>query len=678
MDAFTAEDLYQHRVLAGLDGSSRHAHIVFRVKHAVRDSEKYESTCWHWNGDGPAPPRVLTDAAFGAQSPRLSPDADTLAFISRRGGDSAQVQLLPMHGGEARQLTRSDNALSAIQEWSSDGERLLLTASVPWSEHHDEGDAEARQRSKDNGAARPQVARFLPYKKDGSGVIVGERVQLFAADARSGELQPLVQGDCDVSGASWSPDGTRLAYIRNRDGRQRHRTDLWLADAEGRDPGQRTDSLASISKAEWSPDGRSLALVAGKIEGDSMMQLWLVDANGDAGPRRLGDDDFELTPESTVVWHPDGTRVAVIAARKGLQQIAIVDIATGAVRCVQHGLRQVLGLAACGDRLAFIVASMRWPDELHSVDWNGGGPRRHSEFNRRWISQRPQPRVRKRRFAVPDGDGGSEKIDAWLLLPASGEGPYPLLVDMHGGPQSQVLVDYAMHTYWYVLLSRGWAILAPNAVGSGGYGVGFAKRLCGRWGELDFPQYLAILDTLQREGLADARIVCTGKSYGGYLSAWAIGNSDRFKAAIVSAPVSDIQSHAGTSDTGYYVTPYAMGGEFHETSARAHALSPVTHCLRVTTPTLILQGAEDGRCPIGQSEQLFANLIRCSEVAAELVVYPGGSHSLAETGKPGHRVDYHQRLCDWAKRWTDSQGAGSRRASDQAAPADGSAPREAA
>src|SRR3954468_23256155 len=109
MDAFTVEDLYQHRVLAGLDGCSRHPHIVFRVKRAVRESEQYESTCWHWSGEGSAAPRALTDAAFDAQSPRLSPDASTLAFISQRGGDSAQVQLLPMRGGEARQLTHTYN-----------------------------------------------------------------------------------------------------------------------------------------------------------------------------------------------------------------------------------------------------------------------------------------------------------------------------------------------------------------------------------------------------------------------------------------------------------------------------------------------------------------------------------------------------------------------------------------
>jgi dipeptidyl aminopeptidase/acylaminoacyl peptidase len=240
-----------------------------------------------------------------------------------------------------------------------------------------------------------------------------------------------------------------------------------------------------------------------------------------------------------------------------------------------------------------------------------------------------------------------------VLLPARGSGPYPLLVDMHGGPHSHVSTDYAMHTCWYPLLSQGWAIVAPNAVGSSGYGTRFARRLRAYWGELDFPQYLAVVDALVDEGIADpARLVCTGKSYGGFLSAWAVGHADRFQAAIVSAPVSDIYSHGGTSDTGYYVTPYTMKGELPDTAERCVRLSPVAHARKATTATLILQGADDARCPIGQSEELFARLIRCSEVPVEMVVYPGGSHGLAESGKPSHRVDYHQRVCDWARRWT--------------------------
>jgi dipeptidyl aminopeptidase/acylaminoacyl peptidase len=267
---------------------------------------------------------------------------------------------------------------------------------------------------------------------------------------------------------------------------------------------------------------------------------------------------------------------------------------------------------------------------------------------------------------VPDGVGGQEKIDAWLLLPPHGKPPYPLLVDAHGGPQSGVLADFATHTYWYLLVSRGWAVLAPNAVGSSGYGAEFARRICGHWGELDFPQYEAVVETLQREGLADERLAISGKSYGGYLSAWAIGHTHRYKAAIVSAPVSNILSHAGTSDTGYYVAPYTMCDELPAVAKRAYALSPVAHCTDATTSTLILQGDDDGRCPLGQAEELFANLVRCTDTPVELVVYPGGTHGLAESGKPSHRVDYHQRVCDWAMRWTLRQPTSFKEESDSA------------
>ena len=154
-------------------------------------------------------------------------------------------------------------------------------------------------------------------------------------------------------------------------------------------------------------------------------------------------------------------------------------------------------------------------------------------------------------------------------------------------------------------------------------------------------------DALQEEGIASERLACTGKSYGGYLAAWAIGQTQRFHRAVVCAPISDVESHTGTSDTGYYVGPYSMGGEIDEVRELYHRLSPVEYCRAVETPTLLLQGQDDQRCPVGQSESLFANLVRCSKVPARMVIYPGGTHSLSATGKPSHRVDYHRRLSCW-------------------------------
>jgi dipeptidyl aminopeptidase/acylaminoacyl peptidase len=657
MRAFTPEDIYQHRILGGLAGSTGHSRMVFKVTRAIRNAETYRSIAWGLDLARGDRPQRLTASTSSAKSPSLRPDGGELAFLSKRDDAGLQVQLQDMDGGEARQLTDSKHALSTIEGWSPDGSRLLLTAQVDCSEKPEEGDRNARKRTGDSSSEkdRPQVARFLPYKKDGNGSIVGMRVKLFAADIGSGELTVLVGGDFDVNAGAWSPDGGRLAYLRGRSGRQRHWKDLWLADADGGNPRQRTQDLASVQKLAWSPDGKRIALIASKTEGSARAQLWLLEADGDGAPRLLGGEDFEIASASSIVWHPDGRRLAVITSHQGLQPLAVVDV-DGSTTLLRDGLRQAFGLAPCGDRLVYIATSMRWTDEIFSVNWDGSDVRRHSAFNRKWFQERTRPNVRKRRFTVPDGSGGQERIDAWLLLPPNAKPPYPLLVDAHGGPQSGVLADFAMHSYWYPLVSQGWAVLAPNAVGSSGYGKAFAERLCGHWGELDFPQFEAILDTLQREGVADERLAITGKSYGGYLAAWAIGHSNRFKAAIVSAPVSDVLSHAGTSDTGYYVTPYAMGGEIHETSGRCRALSPVAHCTSATTATLILQGEKDGRCPIGQAEQLFADLIRCTDVACEMVVYPGGSHGLAERGKPSHRVDYHQRLCDWANHWVLQEG----------------------
>ena len=132
---------------------------------------------------------------------------------------------------------------------------------------------------------------------------------------------------------------------------------------------------------------------------------------------------------------------------------------------------------------------------------------------------------------VPDGRGGIETIEGWLLRAGGGQGPLPLLDDAHGGPASYALLDFDTNVYWQVLCSRGWAVLALNAVGSASYGREFCQRLAGHWGEYDLPQHLAIIDALQEEGLASDRLACTGKSYGGFLGAWAIAHDTRFRAA---------------------------------------------------------------------------------------------------------------------------------------------------
>lgn len=632
----TPNDVYRHRHLQDLSGSPRDPRAVFVASRA--SGSGYRSTAWMIDTASPkARARPLTSSEFNARSLLVHPDGGRVAFLSERDPDKGpQVQLIELDGGEARAVTDVREPISSLLGWSHDGTRLLTLQSFKWKEDEND-DPEA--------GSRPLVVRYLPYKMDGSGPKVGSRTRLVSIDVASGEPTPLVEGDFDVSDATWSPDGRRLAFSRKRDGLQRHQADLWLADGDGRNARRATDDLYSVSGLRFSPDGATLAFAAGHIEGDSIVKLYLYDV--DRGERRcVGDGELQLEG-ATLVWHPDGARLATIAARRGLFEIVVIDVASAKVAPLRMGLRHVTALGASGDGLVFVAASVRRLDEVHRVDWDGGHRRRLTAFNRKWFGERIRPRVRKRRFTVPDAKGGTERIEAWLLLPPEGDGPFPALVDFHGGPQSIALLDFASHVYRYPLIAKGYAVIAPNPVGSNSYGDEFARRLTGHWGEYDLPQVESVLETLRDEGVLGDGAGCYGKSYGGYLSAWSAAMSDTFSAAVVSAPVANLQSHGGTSDTGYYVTPYAMDADLHEASERYARLSPVEHAARADTATLLLNGQDDQRCPVGQCEEMFANMVRAGHRDVMMVIYPGGSHSLAGSGRPSHRVDYHDRVVKW-------------------------------
>lgn len=287
-------------------------------------------------------------------------------------------------------------------------------------------------------------------------------------------------------------------------------------------------------------------------------------------------------------------------------------------------------------------------DEVHLLSWDPQAPSCCATSLNLALSERLRMHCVRERFEVPDGEQGSETIDVWVLSPwGQQDRELPVLVDMHGGPHSVALMDFASHVYIYALVASGWRVIAPNTVGSSGYGTDFAHRLRGRWGQLDFPQVQSVVRQLRDAGRAGAFVAAAGKSYGGFLSAWAIANGSEFGAAVISAPVANIASHAGTSDTGYYVGPYSMGGEMDDVRERYDALSPVEYFGKVDRPVLLLNGDQDQRCPVGQAEELFTRLLRLGCAHASMVVYPGGSHSMAASGRPTHREDYHRRIVEF-------------------------------
>lgn len=606
------------------------------------------SNIWICPLDG-TEPWQMTNAVAHDTMPRWSPDGGQLAFISDRLGNN-QVFLISRRGGEARQLGQLPGAALSC-EWSPDGKKLVVISSL-------QVDSSLRGQRPDPDAPpppsdAPMVAWKIPYKADGMGFILNLESHLFTMDVSTGDTIQLTDGPFDVRSANWSPDGQSIVYVRTREGDESHRTDVWTMGADGSNSRQLTTQHAQVLFPVWSPDGRWIVFSGTRAEGDAQTRLWLVDVSS-GEVRGLGDESIEISTEGQSVQFASGdsSRILAIVARQGVQEAVEITVPEGKMKTLAGGERHLSKLAHSKEFLVYTACSPVSAMEICCCRRDGSDEKTLTRFNA-WWNERIMASMERRRFQVPDGDGGTETIDGWLLRPPGVQGPTPLLVDVHGGPASYVLFEYGPTAYWSMLWSQGWSILALNAVGSSSYGRKFAGRLRRRWGELDLSQHLAAVQQLQKEGLCDDRLAIAGKSYGGYMSAWAIGHTTLFRAAVVMAPVANIEAHYGTSDSGYYSDPYALGQDGQIDRDFVRPLSPVMHAQNARTPTLILQGDDDQRCPRAQAEELFMTLRRRANVPCELVLYPGASHKFTSEACLPHRIDAMQRITGWLMRWAD-------------------------
>ena len=636
---FVAEDLLRYQSITSLTAHGERC--AGAVTSPNRYADGYTSAIWLVAAN--TAPVQLTSGTSSDNSPAWSPDGSMLAFISNRTGGSPQIYLIRSDGGEARPLVNPVGVIAV--SWDPDGQHVYATASVavdPQARGH-------RQKGGPN-STRPQVVWRLPYQADGAGYILDREIHLFRVNIMSGETRQITDGPYDVLNFDPAPDGRRIAYVRKRPGREAHRSDLWVCDANGGNARQISHDVVLTQSPRWSPDGRRIVFAGSPFEADPHTRLWYSDmTTGTVSP--IGDESLEVAPGGSIHWAADGVSVVLVIVRSGLTQMARVWVPDGGMEIVAPSEGHVGRLAATFDRLCYTHAGADTPVEFHSCNWFGGDRRQLSYFNGWWREKR-LPSVTRRQFQVPDGGDGVDTIDGWLFLPPDNAGDdRPLLIDVHGGPHSVAFIEFSHHVYRYLLCARGWAILALNPLGSSSYGIEFAHRLSGRWGELDFGQHMAAAAQLRKEGIVGERLSITGKSYGGFMSAWAIGHSREFDAAVISAPVSNLESHFGTSDGGYYMSPHGIELDGRFDRKRAAELSPVQHLTGVSTPTLILQGSDDLRCPVGQSQELFASIVRGGNAPVELVLYPGADHHLAEQGKPSFRVDYVNRIVDWLERW---------------------------
>jgi dipeptidyl aminopeptidase/acylaminoacyl peptidase len=666
----TAEDLFRFRLVSDAQISPDGANVVYVSKRTDVEKNKYFSGLWLVSADGEGD-RPFTQGDQSDHSPRWAPDGRSMAFVSDRG-EKCQLWRIPFAGGEAAKLTDLEEGAIGEIHWSPDGTRIAFTyrTKPPWARKE-----AVDERKEKNRSTPPLHVRRLRYREEGSGYFGDERWHVFVLDAASGAVTQLTQGETDQSSLAWSPDGERIAFITNRSpdpDRMLQYDEIRIIPSGGGEEARVEAPDGPKGQLTWSPDGRTFAYYGHTDVRDVWSpadpHLWALPAEGGqardlsgALDRPVG--DFTIADVRSFgggwtgpVWSPDSTALYFLVSDRGLCHVYRAAVDGGDLRNLTPGLigeAASLSLDAAGQRAAAVIGEALNPGDVYAATVGGGrlAFRRCTSSNEELLGELDLAEPEETAAA---SDGG--EVHGWILRPPLGARAScshppnaPLILYIHGGPHTQY--GWAFMHEFQLLAARGFAVLYTNPRGSRGYGQRHVEAIRGDWGGPDFRDLMAATDrVLTLPGIDTQRLGVTGGSYGGFMTNWIVGHTDRFRCAATQRSVVNLQSMAGTCDFNFGETEY-FGGNAWDAPERLLAQSPLTYAARVRTPLLILHSEGDLRCPIEQAEQLFAAL-KDLEREVELVRYPReANHGLSRTGPPDLRLDRLQRITGWMERW---------------------------
>ena len=649
----TADDLLTLQGVGDPQISPDGTQVAFIRTVTDRDKNTYRSEIWMAAADGSRPPRQFTGGKASAGEPRWSPDGSQIAFVSDRQDEQAQIFLLPAGGGEAQLLTKLEQGSVQGLRWSPDGAKIaFLYRATPAAYTK-----KAQEERKEKGlSSPPRVHTKLGYRLDGFGYFDGAYWQVQVADAGTGTMAALTEGEYSCDAPCWSPDGQTLAFLSDRrpdgDASGTAETQLYTVPVGGGPLTELPAPPGGKGSLAWSPDGAHFAYLGNPDPDDQWGtnndRVCILPAGGGTQARDLTGHTDKAAGALTIadtgdggggdlVWSADGKCLYFPVSENGDTQIYSAAVGSGELAALTPEGHVAGGFSLAGEALAFTLGGPTAPSEVFVRG------RQVSDLNKSWREeialQAPVP------FALDSGDGGL--VPGWFLLPpnSTADGTAPLVLYVHGGPHLQYGNALFHELQW--LAAQGYVVAYANPRGSKGYGEAHTKAIKGHWGDPALADVERVVDEAVARGYADPKkTAIMGGSYGGYLTAWAVGHTDRFACAIADRLVGDLPSMAGTCDFPWSHGTYYAGNAWDD-PADLWQNSPLAFAGKINTPLLLIHSDGDLRCPVSQAEELFAAL-RLQRKPVEFVRYPAEtSHGLSRGGPPDLRLDRLQRNLSW-------------------------------
>jgi acylaminoacyl-peptidase len=671
------------------------------VRESSPDLAGYRSALWLVPTDGSEPGRQLTLGANHDVAPRWSPDGRWLAFLSDRGAvlrkggaprdkedlkrgaapasgskdlvgrdithGATQVWLLPLAGGEARPLTDLPEDVGALA-WSPDSTRLCIVSGAKSAKTPD-----AKHEAGDPPRRDVRLIDELGYQLNGAGFIYEHPPKLWIIDAADGKARRLTFGRSADEQPAWSPDGKRIAFVSNRgsDPDLAWRADLTIIDAAGGKPVRVSAGKERVfAHPAWSPDGKLIAVVGHRLESGNPTRQDVhafrpradqmgknLTGHADLFVDAAMNSDLGSAGETGPLWAPDGASIVFNAPVDGSFELWRVRLEDSRVERLTAGKHMLTAprVSAEGSDLAVVAVRGDATSPPDLVSFAVPGLKKAMAKPVRPRAMRPLTTLMAESWKGINLVAPQERshkvegrtIQGWFYEAKAKRGkPAPLVVEIHGGPAT--LYGFSLMWEWQVLVASGVSVYACNPRGSTGYGQAFAVANFRDWGDGPQADIEAGVDALVKAGVADAqRLGVTGGSYGGYLTAWMIGHSERYAAAVSCRGVYDMTAEMLSGDLGGPLFGgYELAAQPWEDHELYRRMSPLTYAPQIHTPLLIQHAEQDLRCPMTQAEELFS-VLRSLRRPVRLMRTPGESHELTRSGTPFRRIENVEHIRDW-------------------------------